>query len=163
MANSEYITASVLLLICFNGSSLSNEPAEILEKLSIGTDARGTFVSTNASSTPFRVISAPCNLAVFVGSKWELNPLNTNSVNFVTQYVPDHKYINRVAVNKGYQLHSGRFASFEGSVLTLTDFEIRVSDKEEPRGIVTSVVTRSISLKATDELLKKQKKPDQKL
>jgi len=118
--------------------------------VTLGKDAKGTFVSTNSTSSPFYLLATNLDLPSMIGAKRDTNVISSSRFGLTTQYVPSTKFVNgRLAPGSGYYFLSGRYAVLSGRILTLTDFEMDVSAEEETRGEVLAVHSRSEALQVS--------------
>jgi hypothetical protein len=104
----------------------------------LGNDAKGAYISTNRTSTPFYLVGE-IKLPSMVGTKQDTNVLSSSRMALITQYVPALALTKDKVATTGYIRVSGRYAVLTGRSLTLTDFVMKVSDDEESRNEVLAV------------------------
>jgi hypothetical protein len=143
----------VLFLICASIANCTAADMEaVRETVSLGKDGKGTFISTNRTSSPFYLIATNLDLASMIGRKRDTNLISSLRFALITQYVPSMERTNGgLRIGPGYYLLTGRYAELLGRTLTLTDFEMEVSANDRTRGEILSVHSKSLAFQVAAE------------
>jgi hypothetical protein len=151
---------SILALVFAWVAHCAGRDAESIRPLlKVGSDAKGLFIATNSTSSVFYVISTNLNLSSLVGSKIDTNLISDSRMELITQYVPSMKFVEgRLAPGEGWLYLSGRYALLDRNILTLTDFDIRVSNDPLRRDEILSVHAEFVTLAIPATILQEMEK-----
>jgi len=152
------------VLLCLSttvASCLAADIDSMPDAVKLGSDAKGAFITTNAASIPFYIVKANLNLSSLVGTKWDTNVVSNLRLGLITQFVPSVELVNGRIAPAGYVRFSGRYAVLNPQSITLTTFEIQVSDGSGTKGAKDEVLLarlESLAFKVDPDFLEKADK-----
>jgi hypothetical protein len=106
---------------------------------------------------PFYLVATNFNLAPVLGAKLDTNVVSSSLISLVMQFVP-WATLRDPGGPGGYIRVSGRYGVLVGRTLTLTDFDMDLSDANQTKDEVLSVRSRSLALQVPMEFAEEVEK-----